>query len=299
MDTEEIEKTKKAGEIAKQAVEYARSMIKAGMPLLEIAEKIEAKIIELGGKPAFPVNLSINEIAAHSTPSFDDKGIAGDLLKVDIGVSIDGYVGDTAFSVDLSGSNKTSEENKKLIKAAEKALEKAIGMIRLNVELREIGSIIEKAIVQDGFQPIRNLSGHRIERYDLHAGLTIPNFDNSSAVEINEGIYAIEPFATNGAGAVRDGKPSGIYHLKKEGNVRDNFDRQVLKFINEEYKTLPFCSRWIHKKFGTRGILALKRIEEAGLLHHYSQLIERGNGKVAQAEHTIVLTKEGKVVATG
>ncbi len=294
MQPEEIECLKKAGAIAKQVVSYAKELIKPNMPLLEIAEQIESKIIELGGKPAFPVNLSIDNVAAHYTPSWNDTTIAHGLLKVDLGVQIDGYIADTAFSLDL----ENSDENKKLIEAAEAAVEKASEKIDLDIQLREIGKIIDKTISLRGFQAIRNLSGHSITRYELHSGITIPNYDNVKEDEIREGIYAIEPFATNGLGSVRDGKPSGIYIIEKEGNVRDSFAREVLKFILKEYKTLPFCSRWIYKKFGSRSLLALSQIEQAGVIHHYPQLIERGAGKVAQAEHTVVLTTKEKIITT-
>lgn len=290
----EIEKLKKAGLIAKETIAYARSFIKKDIPLLEIAEKIESKIIELGGKPAFPVNLSINEIAAHSTPSFNDSSLASGLLKIDLGVHIDGFVADTAFSLDL----EKNEENQKLIDAAELALKKASEKVKLGITIREIGSIIQNTIASNGFQPIANLSGHSIERYNLHAGLTIPNVDNYQEKELEKGIYAIEPFSTNGLGSVRDGKLSGIYHLEKSGSVRDTFARDVLAYIKEEYNTLPFCSRWIYKKFGSRGLLALRRMEEAKLLHHYPQLIESGKGKVAQAEHTIILIEKEKIITT-
>ncbi len=284
----------KAGKILKQTVEYAKSLVKSNMSLLEIANNIESKIVSLGGKPAFPVNLSINEIAAHSTPEWNDTSIASGLLKVDIGVHIEGCAADTSFSVDL----ENSEENKKLIKAAEEALSKAVSIANLGENLSAVGEIIEKTIKSSGFQPIQNLSGHSIEKYNLHAGIVVPNFNNSTTKTFEEGVYAIEPFATNGFGAVRDGKKSGIYHLEKQGNVRDSFAREVLAYIAEEYSTLPFCSRWIHKKFGTRGLLALRQIEQAGLLHHYAQLIEKNNGKVAQAEHTIILTKKEKIITT-
>ena len=290
----EIDKIKKAGSIASQVVKYSKSIIKPGMPLLEIAEKIESKIIELGAKPAFPVNLSINEIAAHDTPSYNDTRLAHGLLKVDIGVHIDGFAADTAFTIDL----ENNEENKKLIRAAEEALKSGTEIIKLNCTLSEIGSAIEKAIKSKGFQPIQNLSGHSIEQYNLHAGITIPNFDNSSQHKLTRGLYAIEPFSTTGLGSVRNGKPSGIYHLEKAGAVRDNLARKVLAFIAEEYETFPFCSRWIVKKFTSRAIIALKRIEEAGLLHHYPQLIEKSNSKVAQAVHSVLLTSKEKVITT-
>lgn len=296
IETENIEltKLKQAGEFAKQVKDYARAIIKPKTPLLEIAEKIENKILELGGKPAFPVNLSINEIAAHFTPSYNEISTAHGLLKVDIGVHVDGFTADTAFSLDLEDNN----ENKKLIEAAESALKEAIEKISYNIPLKEIGKSIETAIVKFGFQPIINLSGHSIEQYELHSGITIPNHNNSQEFKLPEGTYAIEPFATSGTGKVIDGKPSGIYKLEKEGSVRDSFAREVLSYIKEEYKSLPFCSRWLVKKFGTRALIALKRIEEAGLLHQYPQLVEQNRKPVAQAEHTVVITKTEKIVTT-
>lgn len=290
----DLEKLKRAGEVVKKAKEFARSFIRKDMLLLEIAEKIEAKIFELGARPAFPVNLSINEIAAHSTPSYNDESKAFGLLKVDVGAHVDGFAADSAFSIDL----ENSEENKKLIETAEAALKAAVEKFLVGSELREIGATIEARAKQVGFNPIINLSGHGISRYVLHSGLNIPNYDNSQTYKIEEGIYAIEPFVTAGVGKVRDGKPSGIYSIEKDLPVRNAFAREVLHFIAEEYSTLPFCSRWIVKKFGTRALIALKRIEESGVLHNYSQLIEASKKPVAQAEHTVVLTGKEKIITT-
>ncbi len=296
MNQDEINKLTEAGKIAKQAVEYAKSLIKEKMPLLEIAEKIEARIFELGGKPAFPVNLSINEIAAHSTPSFQDSAIASGLLKIDIGVHVNGFIADTAFSLDL----ENSEENKKLIQAAETALQKALDFIKSGdkIKIKDIGGEIEKAVTSKGFQPIHNLSGHSIEKFEVHAGISIPNYNNSQEKELPEAVYAIEPFSTSGSGSVKDGKPSGIYSIKKSGNVRDSFSREILKYIKDAYQTLPFCSRWLQKKFGSKALLALSRIQEAGLIHQYPQLIESSGSKVAQAEHTIIFLEKEKIITT-
>jgi methionyl aminopeptidase len=187
-----------AGKIASETKKYARKIIVKNMPLLEIAEKIENKIFELGGKPAFPVNLSINEIAAHFTPSFDDEKKADGLLKVDLGVHIDGWIADTAFSLDL----ENSEKNKRLIEASKNALEKVEKIMNKGITLNKIGETIEKEINEKGFNPIANLSGHSMEKYDLHAGMTIPNVKNNSTIKIEEGIFAIEHFATNVSGKV-------------------------------------------------------------------------------------------------
>ncbi|MBU0760578.1 MAG: type II methionyl aminopeptidase [Nanoarchaeota archaeon] len=294
MEKDEIQKLTNAGEIAKKVKEFAREIIKKDVPLLKIANKIDAKIEELGAKPAFPINLSINEVAAHSTPAFNDETLASGLLKVDIGVHVDGYIADTAFSLDL----ENSEENKKLIQAAEAALNSALENISTKTKLREIGAKIEKEITSRKFQPIINLSGHSVSQYDLHSGITIPNYNNSQDFEIGEGSFAIEPFATSGSGKVKDGKPSGIYNLEKETQVRDSFAREVLAYIKQEFKTLPFCSRWLVKKFTTRALLALKRLEEAQVIHQYSQLVETQRKPVAQAEHTVILTEKEKIVTT-
>jgi len=291
---EDIEKLKQAGEIAKQLKQFTKEIVKKEMPLLEIANLIDQKILDLNAKPAFPVNLSINEVAAHATPSFNDTEKAHGLLKVDIGIHIDGLIADTAISIDL----ENSEENKKLIEAAEKALEAGLEIISLDSPISKIGAAVQKEITSYGFAPIRNLSGHSIKEYEIHAGITIPNYDNGQAYQIEEGVYAVEPFSTTGAGQVIDGKPSGIYHLEREGQVRDPFAREILQYIKEEYKTLPFCIRWLHKKFGTRALIAMKRIEEAGLVHHYPQLIEKDRKPVAQAEHTIIITEKDKIVTT-
>jgi len=191
-----------------------------------------------------------------------------------------------------------SEENKKLIQAAEEALKNACSTIKEGVKTNEIGAIIDKTIKSFGFEPIHNLSGHSIEPYLLHSGITIPNHDNSQEIELESGVYAIEPFATTGLGTVRDGKPSGIYRIEKNGNVRDSLAREILAYIAEEYQTLPFCSRWIYKKFGIRSMISLRRIEEAGLLHHYPQLIETSGKRVSQAEHTIMISGKEKKITT-
>lgn len=288
------EKILKAGKIASEVKKYARTIVKLGIPLIEIAEKIEARISELGGKPAFPVNLSMNEIAAHYTPSHDDKTAASGLLKVDFGVHVDGWAADNAFSVDL----ENSESNKTIIEASEQSLKKALDIARLDISTNKIGKAIQETIESHGFSPIINLSGHSMEQYGLHAGVTIPNIDDGRNVKLKEGLYAIEPFATPGSGKVRDGRPSGIYELRNEKSPRGSHAREVLEFIKKEYKTLPFCSRWIIKALGSKALFGLRELESAGILHQFAQLVEVSGAKVSQAEQTILIEKDNVIVTT-
>ena len=294
MNEKELDNYKKAGEIVKTVKEYAKSLIKKDMPLLEIAEKIEAKIIELKGKPAFPVTLGINEFTAHVTPSYNDEELAHRLLKVDFGVHINGYTADNAFSIDL----ENNEENVKLITASEEALEAAIDSIKKNESLGEIGQSIQDIATKYSFSPIHNLSGHSIEQNNLHAGITIPNHNNNNPNKLSDGVYAIEPFITSGIGEVYDGKPSGIYEVRKSAAIRDRNAREIYNYILEEYETLPFCSRWLVKKFGTRALISLKLIEQTGSIHHFSQLIEKSKKPVAQSEATILIHNEKVEVIT-
>lgn len=299
------EKIIQSGKIAKQVREFAESFIKKDTPLLEIAEKIESKIKELGGKPAFPTNLSINEIAAHCTPSHDDKTPASGLLKVDFGVHVDGWIADLAFSIDL----ENDEENKKLIQASKDALDNALSLISKNhgvmvgdvvedITTSEIGKTIQETIESDGFSPVINLSGHEMKQYDLHAGIIIPNIDDNKNILLKQGLYAIEPFATTGNGKVHDGKPSGIYMLTDKKTPRSQTAREVLNFIIEEYSTLPFCARWLVKELGIKSLFGLKQLEDNGNLHNFPQLVEIQGSKVAQTEHTILIEKDKIIVTT-
>ena len=287
------DKILQAGKIASEAREYARGFIKKGMPLIEIANKIEAKMKELGAKPAFPTCLSINELAAHGTPSYDDSRIAEGILKIDMGAHIDGWISDTAFSLDLEGS----EENKKIIEASEKALENVIKKIKKGIKVRELGKAVYETIESYDLSPIINLFGHQVKHYELHSEISIPNFDNGDETSLPVGLYAIEPFATSGGGKIHDGKPSGIYRLIDDKNIRSSLAREVLELIKKDYSSLPFCSRWIVKNLGSRAMIGLKQLEENGNLHHYAELIENSRGKVAQTEHTI-LVEENKITVT-
>ncbi len=294
MDEQTLQKYKKAGEIAKKIREYAKEFIKADMKLVDIAEKIHKKIHELGGEPAFPVNLSMNDVAAHYHPLKDDETKASGLLKVDIGVHVDGHIADTAVSIDLTPDKK----HRKLIEAAELALENALKILAKNPTMHELGDVIQKTISSKGFSPVVNLSGHSIEEYEIHAGLTIPNYGNNNLQTLKPGVYAVEPFATYGEGKIYEGKSGNIYSVVKKKNVRSPTARKILEYVSETYKTLPFSSTEIHERFGALSRLAIQELEREGILQSHNQLIEKSHQAVAQAEHTFIKTENGEIIVT-
>lgn len=291
MKEEIIEKYKKAGKIAKEAIDFAVELVKENEKAIDVAEKVEDKIIELGGKPAWPVNFSINSIAAHWTPKINDETIfqKGDLVKIDVGVHVEGYIADTARTIEI-GTN----DWKNLIQASEEALKNALEIVKPGVTLSEIGAVIEETIKSHGFAPIANLSGHGLDEYENHTSPTIPNFDNKSNQTLKEGdVIAIEPFATDGIGKVIDAKDSEIYKIEHPKPVRQMMARKILNHVAEENMTLPFCKRWVAKEVGNFGLeMGFRELKRVGAIHNFSVLKEESNGMVSQAEHTVIVLDE-------
>ena len=287
---ENLDNWRKAGKIAAEALAYGKSLIRPGASLLEVTEKIEKKISELGGVPAFPVQISCNEIAAHYCAYSDDKIIFKDqLINLDIGVSIEGMIGDTACCIDLSGKNKH------FVEAAEKALEAAIEAVKQKKSLGEIGKAIQEAIESYGLSPVRNLSGHGLTINNIHTSPSIPNYDNHDSKKLKDQFIAIEPFATNGKGLIYESGEANIFSLKNKKPLRNPVTRKILKEI-ESYEGKPFCTRWLEKKFHKGYVnLAIREMLNLDMLNEYPPLPDQNKGLVSQAEHSLYIDKDGKV----
>ncbi len=266
-----------AGKIASVVRKESLSRIKEGVSLLEVAEYVENRIKDLGGNIAFPCNISINEIASHYTPDDDIPYFKrGDVVKIDIGVHIEGYIADTASTVEIATGHHS-----KLIKACEEALDNAILSVRDSVQTRTVGKVIEQTIKKHGFTPIKHLTGHSLEQYMLHSGVSIPNYGSVFSQKIKKDmVFAIEPFATSGAGNIRYGKPH-IYAAVKARTTAH-------KKIYERFVTLPFARRWVPEM----NMSDLKGLRE------YFELIESSGAIVAQSEHTVIVGEGGCEVTT-
>ena len=292
METNEIESYMKAGSIAKEVKAFMKTFVKKGMLLIEIAEGIENKIRELGGEPAFPVNTSIDEIAAHYTPVLGDESLAKGLLKVDVGVCVNGFIADFARSFDFSDGEHREmfELNKGLLETSKKVIHKGM-------QVSEIGNALEAFLVKfnkennASYSIIGNLCGHTLGKDTIHAGTTISNIKNESK-DILSGAFAIEPFVTGGEGSVYEGACGGIYSLRGEGSVRDNDVRKILAFIKENYKTRPFCARWLELEKFKKIRFALSFLTKEGILHNYPLLIEKSKMPVSQFEDSFLVDEE-------
>lgn len=292
MDEKEIENYKKAGRISKDIREYIKEIVKPRVPLLELIRKINNKIEEFGAIPAFPVNLSIDDVAAHSHPRIDDDNLARGLLKVDWGISIDGFIADSAISIDLTEDNK----HKELIDSVELALDNALKLLKENPSLHRIGETIQNTIESRGFSPIVNLTGHGIGRYNVHQSPTIPNYGNNNENKLGSGVYAIEPFATTGEGRIKNGGDGYIYEIVNEKNARSPMARKILDYVLNKYKTLPFSLLELQEKFGPMAKLGLKELENQGIINSHKVLIQVDKKPVAQAEHTFIKTDDNEII---
>ena len=290
LDDEEYEKHREAGEILAEVRDEAAEMVDVGVSHLEVAEWAEDRIRELGGKPAFPVNISIDHEAAHATPSVDDDSTFGEeMVNLDIGVHIDGWLADTAVTVDLSG-------NDDLAAASAEALDAALETVEAGVDTGEIGAAIEGVIDGYGFNPVVNLTGHGLGHWEQHTAPNIPNRSISQSTTLETGqVVAIEPFATTGTGKVHEGNDEEIFALEREGSVRNRQARQALDQISEEFKTLPFATRWLDT---SRASMALRRLKQQDIVHGYPVLQEEEGELVSQKEHTIIVTEDGCEVTT-
>lgn len=294
MDKEILEKYLKAGKIAAEALQYAKSLVKEGVLILDIVEKTEEKIKKLGGEIAFPMNLSLNENAAHYTPVLNEKNVvkAEDYVKLDVGVHVDGYIGDTALTVRLTGKDK-------LIECSEKMLDNAIKIIKPGITIMEIGEAIENTAKEFGFNSVRNLTGHGLGKFNLHAGAVIPNIKTSNMFVLQEDeVYAIEPFCTPGAGMVKDSEPALIFRWIKDQPVRSPEARKILEFGKTKFFKLPFAKRWLQKSISQFKLeLALKQLTNTQAIYPYNILREVSGSPVAQAEHTVIV-KDKPIITT-
>jgi methionyl aminopeptidase len=292
----------KAGKGVIAAKKLAKNLIKPGISFLEIANKCEDIIIKNDCKLSFPINISLDEIAAHYSPPIDDltevpeKG----LLKIDIGSHYNGYIADSAFTINLDEDPKLQN----YIEAAKEALEAAIEIFNPGVKLYELGEVIAQKIIERGLRPITNLGGHELKQYNLHAGPFIPNYKDKMHNQILKpgDAYACEPFATSGVGSVENGKNAYIFRFIRK--VRKNISYEYLGYMNsieKNFQYLPFSPRWIDNS----QLIPKNRIQRTlefflgkKIIDKYPILLEKTREPVAQEEHTIVIDMDGKKIVT-
>jgi methionyl aminopeptidase len=285
-----FEKYHDAGILAAKILRQGAHGIRIGASYLDLIESIETQVQEEGAALAFPLNLSLNEDAAHDTASPGEERVfvKGDVAKLDLGVQIEGYIADTATTIDLGN-------NTLLLDASEQALGSAIKAVRPGATAGDLGAAIQKEIESRGYRPISNLTGHGLDRYILHRSPTIPNVGINGGVVLEEDmVFAIEPFATTGSGHVGEKTRKEIYSQISKKPVRTPAARTILKNIQDR-NGLPFARRWLNEK---KLDIILPGLVRSQVLHVYPVLSDVPGSLVSQHEHTVIVTDEACIVTT-
>jgi len=290
---DELAKLRRAGEVSGAAREIGMSLCQPGAKLYDVAQEVEGYIRSHGCGLAFPCNISLNEIAAHYTPSCNDQTRfeVGDVVKVDCGGELDGYVGDTAGTVEVG-----THSYRDIIESSKRARNTVAEFIGAGVPINEIGRAVEMSVKRDGFKVVENLCGHEITQYDLHAGLSIPSYDDGNTDPIEAGMtVAIEPFVTNGYGIVDNGKPGNIVEIARDKEVADPKASEFLEYVKGEFHAFPFCARSCDFPDAEKYVRMLLR---QGVLSSFAQLVERNKGIVTQHEYTFYIAGSKAEITT-
>lgn len=293
LNEDQLSKLRIAGRVAGEAREIGLDMVRPGVKYYDVAEEVEGYIRDKGCGLAFPCNVSVNEVAAHYTPSVEDKKVfqQGDVVKIDCGAEMDGWVGDTAGTVEVGTGRYT-----KLIQASKQARDAVAEFVGDGCPLNEIGRVVEANIRMEGFTPVRNLCGHEITQYDLHAGLSVPNYDDGNTTRVEKGmILAIEPFATDGRGEVVNGGQGNIVRIIREREIEEPKIKEFFDYVKEEFKSFPFCARSCDFPEAEKYVNYLVR---RGILSRYAQLVEVKKGIVSQHEYTFYVSGDRAEVIT-
>jgi methionyl aminopeptidase len=287
-----------AGKIAGEVRENVRKTDWVGKTVFEICEHVESEIKKRGAKCAFPVNTSINEVAAHYTAEPNDPLVIkdDDLVKIDLGAQINGHIADTAVTVCYNA------EFDSMVQTAELSLSNAMSMMKVGVKSSDVGRTIEKTIKQMGFLPIANLSGHSLDQYTIHAGKSVPNIWSIGSFTFNENqAFACEPFVTTGEGLgfVHEGKIKNIFALSSRKKTKDKDADKMLDYIWQNFNLLPFALRWLTNEWEEKEAKRLLEVlVKKKAVHAYPILVEGNGQRVTQAEHTFIPNETGVTITT-
>jgi methionyl aminopeptidase len=298
LSEEDVRSYVRAGWIASRVKERAAKEVRPGVRVLDVVNLLENYIVELGGAPAFPVNISINSEAAHRTAYVGEDSVIPEesVVKVDIGVHVNGFIADTAITLDFSGRMT------RLVEAVNDALERALKYVKPGVRVSDVGALIERSIRSRGFKVVKNLSGHSLDRYVVHAGETVPNYrETLNLARFRTSVaYAIEPFASTGRGLVSSERRVYIYAVRRLDVEQGEREAQVVRRVYERVKTLPFTERWFPELISElslqnfRGILS--ELARRGYLVAYPVLSDIPGSYVAQAEETVLILNDSSTL---
>ncbi|UCE09068.1 MAG: type II methionyl aminopeptidase [Candidatus Thorarchaeota archaeon] len=284
----------KAGKIAAKVLGEMKTEIKPEVKIYRLCVLAEKKILKYGGQPAFPTGVSINHVTAHYTSPAGDRSTVPDwgLVKLDVGVHIDGYIADTALTVDIDGSLEG------LVAATNDALQEAIIMMNPGTSLSDVGKKIEDVIGAYGVRSIKDICGHDLKRFKLHGEKKVPNgkMRNAGLVEVGE-TYAIEPYASSGRSVV-DSKNVYVFSNTGKDVEFEGVEEKLRIYLREKYGPFPFALRWIRAKEDLDIVQPFRELLKHKAVRGHPVIVEKSGRPVAHSEHTVFISEEGPIVLT-
>ncbi len=281
-----------AGKKTSEALKLAKKLIDSGVSILDVTEKIEKKF-----NPAFPLNISMNEFAAHDSADINDDRLIEGVVKIDFGVNVNGAIGDAALTIDLT------DKHSDLLEANKEALNSALNYVMKNfseVSVNEIGKAVYDIALKHKFGVVRNLTGHGLWLNQIHTPPSIYNFPSDSKAILKPYFpFAIEPFFSYEDVMVKESGRAKIFQMLSLKPIRDSRARRILNYVRENFSTRPFASRWLLKEFREEEIdFALYKLIKNGNVYAYKPLKASNNAIISQFEHSVVLTNEKAIITT-
>ena len=300
MSSEINQKYAEAGRITKEV----RTLVEnhadwRGTSYLELCNFVEDNFKRLGGDAAFPTNICADSSAAHYTAEIEDQRVVEStvkLLKVDLGAHVEGFPADSSTTICYE------DDLLDMVQAVKAAQIEATRLVKADGRTNEVGKLVQAIAERRGYLPIENLSGHSVDEYVVHSGVSIPSVWYPSNEKFSLGkVYAVEEFFTtkDGSGVVVEGKAKNIYSVvSRRRTGKANLDKFVDLVWNKR-KTLPFALRWYGDEFPKKELeemIAL--LLKLRVVRAYPELVESRGSPVAQAENTVGLLSTGPVVLT-
>ncbi|ODV63416.1 methionine aminopeptidase [Ascoidea rubescens DSM 1968] len=312
---------RKGAEIHRRSRKLARNLIKPGMTMIEIADTIENAVRTFSGGDklnekitgmGFPTGLSLNHVAAHYTPNAGDKTILheDDVMKVDIGVHVNGNIVDCAFT------HTFNPKYDPLLTAVREATYTGIKEAGVDVRLTDIGEAVQEVMesyeieLDNRVYPIkciRNLNGHNIAPFQIHGGKTVPIVKNGDNTKMEENeVFAIETFGSTGRGYVISQGECSHYSRIPDSEISNGYPptlklnkaKELLSTIDSHFGTLPFCRRYLDRTGEQKYLLALRNLVQSGYVRDYLPLVDTKGSYTAQFEHTIIIHPTRKEIVS-
>lgn len=313
LESDLYDTVREAAEVHRQVRAYMKPYIKPGVLLSEMCERLEnanralvgAKDGDLSRGIAFPTGCSLNNVAAHYTPNKGDKTVLGydDVMKIDYGTQINGRIIDCAYTVHFN------EKFDPLVNAVKEATNEGIKTAGIDVRLCDVGVAVQEVMESHEIEldgkthrviPVRNLNGHSIGPYQIHAGKCVPISRGGERTKMEEGeFFAIETFGSTGKGYVIEDMVCSHYMKDFDAGykpVRSAKARNLLSVIDRNFGTLAFCRRFLDRLGEQKYLMGLKQLCDSGVVVPYPPLCDIKGCYTAQFEHTIVLKPTGKEV---